>query len=436
MISGCGGSDNSNNIHPDGVKSLTISVDNSSIPVGIDAHMKAIIEYDDGTSSDSTSQVTWRSLNDDIAQANGANITGISNGVVEIEGTIGRQKASLNITVTSAVLTAFEVKLKSNLINDPDTLPIGLSKRLGAYATYSDDNVYDVSSHRHTYWESNFETIAYIDITGLVTGENLGHAQLKGAYLGYSATYDLTVTSALLTDIRVEPESVILAPNNEQQFSAIGTFTDNSEHDVSHHLDIEWSVTNINKSTISPTGLLRAQKGSYRKPATTSAVTSIGNISAEQTVYLPVASVLPLDGDFIGTPTIEEADVFNASYQYALIEHSPTGPSDVTFAVFDFYEAQSYCDNLIYNGFDDWALPTQAELNSLFNYYDGIPDVDGDYRIFKSYDWAIYWEFWTTTSLVEGTHSLVSLSQGFTNPTVNDTGPFSKGYATCVRNRP
>jgi hypothetical protein len=84
---------------------------------------------------------------------------------------------------------------------------------------------------------------------GLATGVGAGTATIQAAQGGITGATSLTVSGATLVSIAVTPATPSIAPALTKQFTATGTFTDNSTQNLTN--SVIWSSSNTAIATIS-----------------------------------------------------------------------------------------------------------------------------------------------------------------------------------------
>jgi len=137
-----------------------------------------------------------------------------------------------------------------------------------AYGTYSDGSVTNITSD--VTWSSDNSSIAYIDVTGLVTGESAGQANISASLDGINspnavlpvivsaATPTSTTPGPALISIAITQPStlsinLILAGTKTQQFLATGNYSDGSKKDITTL--VTWSSSASNIASITSAGL-------------------------------------------------------------------------------------------------------------------------------------------------------------------------------------
>jgi hypothetical protein len=127
---------------------------------------------------------------------------------------------------------------------DPASPSLAQGTQLPVTATvlYSDGRVADVTT-RAT-WASSDESVVRIvadGCQGLVADGVNGGTAVVTAHFGVTGSTTIAVTSAALAELAVYPASTSVAEGTDQQFSAIGTFTDTSIQDLTEQ--VTWSST-------------------------------------------------------------------------------------------------------------------------------------------------------------------------------------------------
>jgi Bacterial Ig-like domain (group 2). len=178
--------------------------------------------------------------------------------------TLGMTACSLNSTTTPAP------KLLSIALQpvSPYDLSVGTTMHFFAYGTYSDNAVTNITSH--VTWNSDNSNIAYIDVSGLVTGEAAGQANITASMDGITspavslpviisaATPVSTTPGPMLISIAITQPStlsinLILAYQKTQQFVATGSYSDGSKKDITTL--VTWTSSASNIASITSAGL-------------------------------------------------------------------------------------------------------------------------------------------------------------------------------------
>ncbi|WP_234941958.1 Ig-like domain-containing protein [Vibrio anguillarum] len=181
LITGVGVGSTTMAVTKDGITSNTVNVTVSSAVItaiqvtpsqvnvakGQTQQLTAIATYSDTTSSDISSSVTWTPADTNtITVTSTGLITGVEVGSTTVTATKNGISNSVNVTVSSAVITAIQVT--------PTTVNVakGLNGQLTATATYSDGTSSSVT--KSVTWMSVDTNTATVTLDGLLTGVEVG----------------------------------------------------------------------------------------------------------------------------------------------------------------------------------------------------------------------------------------------------------------------
>lgn len=212
--------------------SLVISPSNPSIAKGTSIAFAATATYSDGSSADLTSQVTWG-----VADVEGTGVAAIASSGTAFGKEKGKARISAEIdgdvAETQLVVTAAAV---ASIAISPSTasVPKGTSQRFTALATLTDGSTQDVSAVAA--WSSTDlegTGVASVDAMGQARANQIGKARITGSYGGKSATAQLQVTPAVLTNLVLLPDTVSLPLGLSTRLSAIAVYSDSTQQDVS-----------------------------------------------------------------------------------------------------------------------------------------------------------------------------------------------------------
>lgn len=132
----------------------------------------------------------------------------------------------------------------------------GLTQRLTAIATYSDQSTKDVTNQ--VSWTSTKPAVAKISSSGLATALAQGTTTLTAALDGVTTSTTLTVTPAILRSIKLTPVDPSVMKGKTEQFIAIGTFSDHGTKKLTGH--VVWTSSKTSVATITSSGLAHALK--------------------------------------------------------------------------------------------------------------------------------------------------------------------------------
>ena len=230
--------------------SIGVTPMNPSIASGLSDALKAIGVYTDNSTHDLTDSVTWSTsaaIVASISNTSGSNglTTAANPGSTTITATLGAVSGSTNLTVTSASLMAIGVTPAN------PSIATGLTEVLKATGVYSDHSTHDLTSLAT--WSSSATTAASVSNTsgskGLTTALSPGSTTITATLGGVSGSTTLNVTAATLVSIGVTPANPSIANGLKSQFTAMGTYTDNSTQNLT--AKVVWSSSNPTVATVS-----------------------------------------------------------------------------------------------------------------------------------------------------------------------------------------
>ena len=85
-------------------------------------------------------------------------------------------------------------------------------------------------------WQSADEAVGVVKAGGLAEGVAAGTTEITASFAGgedtIEATAELTVTDEVIESIEISPDNSTIELDENQQFTAIGTFSNDSEQDI------------------------------------------------------------------------------------------------------------------------------------------------------------------------------------------------------------
>ncbi len=239
-------------VTPAQLRSLAITPEKASVPVGVAQAFTAMGTYSDGRTADVTNQVTWSLSDASIAafsQAAGMEnvAVGVSGGTTQISATLG------NIVAPSVILTVTPARLLTLAITPPNpSVPVGRTQQFMATGTYSDGKTADLTAQ--VAWSSSDPAVAVVGDTpsskGLATVLAVGSTQVcatLGAITAPAVT--LTGTQAQLVSLAVTPASPSVPVGTTRQFTATGTYSDGRTVDLTDQ--VVWSSSDAAVALVS-----------------------------------------------------------------------------------------------------------------------------------------------------------------------------------------
>ena len=247
LLTACGGG---GGFKPAPVKSLThILVDpgNATIGKGKTLQLKATAVYSDGTVLDVTASAAWTTSQATVAPVSSSGIvTGMSAGNAQISATYQGMAGSDPITVQPAAVVSISISPSNPAIGKSKTL------QLTATASMSDGSVQDITPVAT--WATGQAAVAAVGATGMVTGMTAGNAQISAAYQGETGNDGVTIQPATVVSIAVSPASPAIRKSTTLQLSALGTFSDGTQMDLTALAS--WGTTQPTIAGVSSTGVM------------------------------------------------------------------------------------------------------------------------------------------------------------------------------------
>jgi 6-phosphogluconolactonase (cycloisomerase 2 family) len=258
--------------------SIALIPANPSIANGTQQPFAATGTYTDASTHDVTAAVTWSSSDTTIARisnASGSNglATSLSQGAVTITATLGAIVATTGLTVTPAALVSLAViPANSSIAN-------GTGQQFAATGTYTDNSTQPLTTSAS--WSSSDTTVATVSnasgSNGLASSAGQGTATITATIGTISGSTGLTVTAATLVSIAITPISPSITDGTTQQFTATGTYTDNSAQNLT--ASVTWASSDTTIASVSNaagSGGLAAAAG----VGTTSISAALGTVTA------------------------------------------------------------------------------------------------------------------------------------------------------------
>jgi trimeric autotransporter adhesin len=235
--------------------SITITPPNPVLAKGTALQLTATGDFSDGSTEDLTTQVSWTSGNDLIAQVSNVLgkqglLTALATGSTSIRATLNGIHSSITVTVTAPTLTAL-------ILTPPGpSIAKGTALQLTATGDFSDGTTENLTTQ--VSWTSGNNAIAQVSnvagTNGLVTGVSVGSTPITATLGDVHASTMVTVTTAVLTSIQITPPNPSVAKGTTQQLTATGMFSDGTTEDLTN--TVSWSASPGNLATVNPAGLL------------------------------------------------------------------------------------------------------------------------------------------------------------------------------------
>jgi uncharacterized protein YjdB len=239
--------------------SLAITPAKPTIAMNTSQSFVATGTFEDGSTHNLNSLVTWTSSNSSVATISPHNNSafGVAPGTATISATTGSFTASSVLTVTNATLVSIAITPSAI------SIPAGVIVNLSATGTFSDGSTQVLTVPCN--WASLNPSIATVNnsggSSGITTAVSPGVATIMATappVLGGTifGTTQLTVNSATLNSIAVSGNALI-APGRSVQFQAVGSYSNGNTYSLTNA--VTWASSNHAVATISSGGLVTAQ---------------------------------------------------------------------------------------------------------------------------------------------------------------------------------
>ncbi|MDM4770227.1 Ig-like domain-containing protein [Solimonas sp. SE-A11] len=194
---------------------------------GLTQQFEATGVFSDTTTQDLTDAAAWASATPAVATIGNTDGTkglaqGVAVGSSEISATFQGVAGKADLTVTPAAVVRIEVAPATA------SLAKGTLQQFTATAVFTDNSTQPVTGTAT--WSSSSASVASVSnaagTAGLAQALQVGEAEIKADYSGFSVKAALTVTPARLSRIEVTPASADIPVGRTQQFAATGVYSD------------------------------------------------------------------------------------------------------------------------------------------------------------------------------------------------------------------
>jgi len=231
------------------ITSISVTPEDLTLPIGIAQQFMASAIYSDGSIQDLVSGVTWTSSTTTVATIDSTGLATINTaGTTTITATVGAFTASTTTTVVPAHLISITLS--------PATVSIaaGTQQQFTATGNFDDGSTQVLSSAQ---WSSSAISVLTVDANGLGLAVGTGASIVTVVSGTVSATASVTVTSATVVSLTIAPRNPAMPAGAVKQFSATGTFSDNSTQDITQ--SVLWSSSSGAIASINNVGLVTSK---------------------------------------------------------------------------------------------------------------------------------------------------------------------------------
>jgi uncharacterized protein YjdB len=226
----------------DTTRKLTVDEDNVFLKVGDSKKITLTATYPNGTTSDVTSNATWKSSDESVASVFNGFIDANRSGAVTITGTYGNKTVEITVDVETARYLDIQ--------NTSLTMRVASQEPLELIATHVDGSTLNVTQKAK--WTSSDEKIAYVS-NGVVHARAMGDARITGSYGGKTIT--ITVDVDIPRKLTADPKTISIDPDEVKQISLIATYANGLEEWVTDKA--EWTTASEDIAEVEK-GLVKA----------------------------------------------------------------------------------------------------------------------------------------------------------------------------------
>jgi uncharacterized protein YjdB len=285
------------------LQSITVTASNPNLVEGLTQQYTATAHYDNGSTADITSSVTWSSSDIPLATVNTSGLaTAIAAGAVTIKAASGAIEGTAALTVNAATLQSITVTAPS------PSLVEGLAQQYKATGNYNNGSTAEITSS--VTWSSSDITLATVNTSGLATAISAGAVTIKAVSGAIEGTAALTVNAATLIDITIEPADPTIGVGLTQSLTATGNYNNGSTSDLTS--SVIWSSNDIALATVNGSGLATGiAEGSTTISATSGVVVGLTTLT---TAYFTEGATTPV-AVAVGNPYTGIVDTTSSYYE-------------------------------------------------------------------------------------------------------------------------
>jgi uncharacterized protein YjdB len=242
---------------------ILVTPANPGISIGATQQFAAIGYYNDETTRDITSQVTWTSSNPAVAIIDSSGLaTAVSAGTSTITATASSIPSSVSHSNLGSTTIYVYLPSVTSIVVAPagpvnPSIPAGVNQQFTATAFYSDGTIQNITTE--VTWTSSNPAVATINSSGLATALAAGSTTIAASALGASGSAILTVNTATLANLTSlsvasgDPSLTSLPIGIVQQLRAIGNYSDGTSFEIT--TQVGWSSSNLAIASVNATGL-------------------------------------------------------------------------------------------------------------------------------------------------------------------------------------
>jgi trimeric autotransporter adhesin len=179
------------------------------------------------------------------------------------------------------------------------SVPLGETQQLTATGHYRDGSTQDITAS--VAWSSSNTNVATVSGSGLGTSHSTGSSTITATLSKVTGSSTFTVTNAVLVSIAITPANSQVFLGTLNQFTATGTFSDQSTKDITG--SVTWSSSNPSAASINGGGLVTALAlGSLTISATSNSITGSTSVTVQSSTLTSI-TIVPANGSIAFSTT-------------------------------------------------------------------------------------------------------------------------------------
>lgn len=269
---------------------ITITPEDPNIVLGEGLKFIAKGKYSDNSLKDISSSVTWLSSNEQVADIiAGGFATAKAVGQTQITATLSTVTSEPQVlTVINPTLTKIDVTPVNPSIN------LGQTQQLTATGVFSGNTTQNLTNT--VTWVSSNQQVAVFGTNGLIITKAIGQTQITASQNGLTSSPQTLTVKTILQSIAITPINPLIGLGGSQEFTAIGTYANNTTQDITN--SVTWSSSNQQVAVIETGGVATAKTlGETEVTASLNGLTS-----AAQTLSVCLSATTLMGEIHIGNP--------------------------------------------------------------------------------------------------------------------------------------
>ncbi len=227
------------------VNSIAITPINPTGIIGLGTQLYATAFLSNGSTQDVSSSVEWSSATPAVATVNAqGRVSSLTTGTTLITAQLGGLSAQATFTVSSLTISSLAISSLGSSIS------VGFQQTAKAMATLSNGGTLDVTED--VLWSSLNPAVLSVQNTtpkGRVAALSAGSTSIRVQLASLQASQAVTVSTATLASINLNPSSTFLWQGETRALKAIGVFSDASTLDITSQ--VTWSSSDASRIVMS-----------------------------------------------------------------------------------------------------------------------------------------------------------------------------------------